>query len=85
MIATLDANADSEAVRRALVGRGLWVKHFEAGMRAPLSRAAIAVGAAGLITETHDDPGRALGDGPQALLVEEIEEVYRCSAETSHT
>ncbi len=51
---------------------------------APLSRAAIAVGAAGLIIETHDDPGRALSDGPQALPVEEIEEVYPCPAETSH-
>ena len=51
---------------------------------APLSRAAIAAGAAGLMIETHDDPGRALSDGPQALPVEEIEEVYPCSAETSH-
>ncbi len=52
---------------------------------APLSRAAIAVGAAGLIIETHDDPGRALSDGPQALPIEEIKEVYPCSAEMSHT
>jgi 3-deoxy-7-phosphoheptulonate synthase len=32
-----------------------------------LSRAAIAAGAAGLMLETHDDPGSALSDGPQAL------------------
>ncbi len=40
---------------------------------APLSRAAIAAGASGLLLETHDDPGRALSDGPQALLPEEID------------
>ena len=30
MIVTLDAHADRDAVLRALVGRGLWVKPFEA-------------------------------------------------------
>ncbi len=39
---------------------------------APLSRAALAAGAAGLMLETHEDPGRALSDGPQALSLEEI-------------
>ena len=34
---------------------------------APLARAALAVGAAGLMIETHDDPGHALSDGPQAI------------------
>jgi 3-deoxy-7-phosphoheptulonate synthase len=38
-----------------------------------LSRAAIAAGAAGLLIETHPDPGHALSDGPQALTFEEIE------------
>ncbi len=51
---------------------------------APLSRAAIAAGAAGLMIETHDDPGRALSDGPQALPVEEIAELNPCPARTSH-
>src|SRR5215471_20901156 len=37
---------------------------------APLSRAAIAVGADGLIIEVHDQPENALSDGPQALLPE---------------
>ncbi len=37
-----------------------------------LSRAAIAGGAAGLMLETHDDPGRALSDGPQALLPDQL-------------
>jgi len=34
----------------------------------PLARAALAAGASGVMLETHDDPGRALSDGPQALL-----------------
>src|ERR1700685_1254973 len=33
----------------------------------PLARAAIAAGAAGVMIETHDDPSRALSDGPQAI------------------
>jgi 3-deoxy-7-phosphoheptulonate synthase len=34
---------------------------------APLSRAAAAVGADGLMIEVHNDPERALSDGPQSL------------------
>jgi 3-deoxy-7-phosphoheptulonate synthase len=34
---------------------------------APLSRAATAVGADGLLIEVHHDPDRALSDGPQSL------------------
>ncbi len=34
---------------------------------APLSRAAAAVGADGLMIEVHDNPERALSDGPQSL------------------
>ena len=37
-----------------------------------LSRAAIAAGAAGLMLETHDSPGDALSDGPQALLPDQL-------------
>jgi 3-deoxy-7-phosphoheptulonate synthase len=37
---------------------------------APMSRASIAVGADGLIIEVHDEPEKALSDGPQALLPE---------------
>ncbi|MBX3185230.1 MAG: 3-deoxy-7-phosphoheptulonate synthase [Polyangiaceae bacterium] len=37
-----------------------------------LSRAALAAGAAGLLLETHDTPGAALSDGPQALLPHEF-------------
>ena len=36
MIVTLDTNADSETVRRELVGRGLWVKRFDAGDERPV-------------------------------------------------
>ncbi|MBI4161605.1 MAG: N-acetylneuraminate synthase family protein, partial [Acidobacteria bacterium] len=34
----------------------------------PLARAALAVGADGVMIEVHDDPERALSDGPQAML-----------------
>jgi 3-deoxy-7-phosphoheptulonate synthase len=38
----------------------------------PLSRAAIAVGADGLIVEVHSDPDRALSDGIQSLYPEQF-------------
>ncbi len=37
---------------------------------APMARAAVAVGADGLIVEVHPDPDRALSDGPQSLSPE---------------
>lgn len=42
---------------------------------APLARAALAAGAAGVMIETHDSPGDALSDGPQALDARELAEV----------
>jgi len=41
----------------------------------PLARAALAAGAAGVMIETHDDPGHALSDGPQALLPSQLREL----------
>ncbi|WP_246142676.1 3-deoxy-7-phosphoheptulonate synthase [Nocardioides rubriscoriae] len=41
----------------------------------PLSRAAIAVGADGIIVDVHPDPESALCDGPQALLGTELREL----------
>ena len=38
----------------------------------PLSRAAIAVGADGILVEVHHDPAKALSDGPQSILPEEF-------------
>ena len=38
----------------------------------PLARAAIAVGADGVMVEVHDDPARALSDGPQAILPDQF-------------
>jgi 3-deoxy-7-phosphoheptulonate synthase len=38
----------------------------------PLSRAALAAGAAGLMIETHEEPARALSDGPQAVPLAEL-------------
>ncbi len=43
----------------------------------PLSRAAVAVGADGLLVEVHHDPDRALSDGPQSILPEEFAELVR--------
>jgi 3-deoxy-7-phosphoheptulonate synthase len=37
---------------------------------APLAKAAIAVGADGVIIEVHHDPDRALSDGPQSIKPE---------------
>ncbi|HEY6096839.1 MAG TPA: hypothetical protein VIU83_02200, partial [Candidatus Deferrimicrobium sp.] len=41
----------------------------------PLSRAAVAVGADGLLIEVHTHPEAALSDGPQALLPEMFQEL----------
>jgi 3-deoxy-7-phosphoheptulonate synthase len=41
----------------------------------PLSRAAVAVGADGLLIEVHNEPDKALSDGPQALLPEMFAEL----------
>ncbi len=44
----------------------------------PLSRAAIAVGADGVLVDVHPHPEQALCDGPQALMTEDLQ---RLSAE----
>jgi len=44
---------------------------------APLSRAAAAVGADGLMIEVHHDPDRALSDGPQSITPEMFEALVR--------
>ncbi len=44
---------------------------------APLSRAAAAVGADGLIVEVHHDPNRALSDGPQSITPDMLEALMR--------
>jgi 3-deoxy-7-phosphoheptulonate synthase len=41
----------------------------------PLSRAAVAVGADGLMVEVHNKPDEALSDGPQSLFPEQFEEL----------
>lgn len=43
----------------------------------PLARAAVAAGADGLLVEVHPDPGKALSDGPQAILPEELIQLSR--------
>jgi 3-deoxy-7-phosphoheptulonate synthase len=43
----------------------------------PMSRAAIAAGADGLLIEVHHDPDHALSDGPQSLHPAQFEELVR--------
>jgi 3-deoxy-7-phosphoheptulonate synthase len=43
----------------------------------PLSRAAVAVGADGLLIEVHHDPSHALSDGPQSILPDEFDVLVR--------
>jgi 2-dehydro-3-deoxyphosphooctonate aldolase (KDO 8-P synthase) len=42
---------------------------------APLTRAAMAVGIDGLFLETHENPDKALSDGPNALPLSELEKL----------
>jgi 3-deoxy-7-phosphoheptulonate synthase len=42
-----------------------------------LSRAAVAVGADGLLVEVHPDPDSALSDGPQSLTPERFDAMMR--------
>ena len=41
----------------------------------PLAKAAVAVGADGLIIEVHNDPAHALSDGAQSLLPTQFDEL----------
>src|SRR5213595_4280122 len=41
----------------------------------PLSRAAVAVGADGLLIEVHNDPDQALSDGMQSIYPEQFDEL----------
>jgi len=41
----------------------------------PLSRAAVAVGADGLMVEVHHKPDEALSDGPQSLFPDQFDEL----------
>ncbi len=43
----------------------------------PLSRAAVAVGADGLLVEVHHDPDHALSDGPQSIVPQEFVQLIR--------
>jgi 3-deoxy-7-phosphoheptulonate synthase len=49
----------------------------------PLSRAAIAVGADGIIVDVHPQPETALCDGPQALVESDLRELASVAAHLS--
>jgi 3-deoxy-7-phosphoheptulonate synthase len=59
-------------------------------MVSPMSKAAVAIGADGLMIEVHHDPEHALSDGPQSLkperfslLMGQLGEIHRlCSSQT---
>jgi 3-deoxy-7-phosphoheptulonate synthase len=48
---------------------------------APMSRAAAALGADGIMVEVHPCPERALSDGPQSLDLEGFSRLMRSLAE----
>jgi 3-deoxy-7-phosphoheptulonate synthase len=43
----------------------------------PLSRAAVAAGANGILVEVHHDPDHALSDGPQSILPDELNQLIQ--------
>jgi 2-dehydro-3-deoxyphosphooctonate aldolase (KDO 8-P synthase) len=43
----------------------------------PLARAAVAVGISGIFVEVHDNPARALSDGPNALRLDRFESLVK--------
>ncbi len=46
-----------------------------------LARAGVAVGVDAVFMEVHEDPDRALSDGPNSLPMNELEELLRCLKE----
>lgn len=51
-----------------------------ARMVKPMALAAAACGADGLMIEVHNDPAKALCDGPQSLTPEQFDDVAKCVA-----
>jgi 3-deoxy-7-phosphoheptulonate synthase len=51
---------------------------------APLSKAAVACGADGLLVEVHPNPEEALSDGSQQLLPENFSQLMREVKEIAH-
>ncbi len=43
----------------------------------PLTRAAVAVGVAGVFLETHPNPPKALSDGPNSVFLEDVPELVK--------
>jgi 3-deoxy-7-phosphoheptulonate synthase len=50
----------------------------------PLARAAVAVGASGLIVEVHCDPERAMSDGMQSLFPDQFDTLVREARQIAH-
>ena len=43
----------------------------------PLARAAVAIGVAGVFMEVHDEPWKALSDGPNMLRLDQVERIMK--------
>ncbi len=56
-----------------LPGGGAGVSSGERRFIAPLSRAAVAVGVDGIFMEVHEDPDKALSDGPNSLPIDQLQ------------
>lgn len=57
-------------------GRGV-ASGGEADFIPYMVKAGVAVGADGIFLEVHDSPARALSDGPNSLIINELEEILR--------
>ena len=54
-------------------GRGNGCSSGDRSLIAPLARAAVAAGADGIFMEVHPDPDRAFCDGPNSLILKDVE------------
>ncbi len=60
-----------------LPGGGAGVSGGQSEFIEPLARAGVAAGVDGVFVEVHDDPSRALSDGPNALPLPRLEPLLR--------
>ncbi len=68
-----------------LPGAGGGVSSGDRRFIAPLARAAVAVGVGGVFMEVHEDPARALSDGPNSLPLERMQTFLRSLLEIDAT
>ena len=64
-----------ESARDLRSYRPYWAHRFGTAPFLPMSRAAVATGADGLLIEVHHDPDRALSDGAQSIFPDQFDEL----------